>query len=251
MGACSPPPPVEVTRDRSAPIQTDRLQYVARRAYEGVEFSVPFTYTNRSADTVFLPNCRVEGRPDLDMALQKRVRGQWHRVWGSGTLLCLSPPVVIAPGKTYTDTLEVFGGTSGKQVYPELEVREVEGEYRLVWTQLHTGFDSEPYPQGDTLPLDAKVSNPFTLKVGWGGAGGEIGRPLYTARDNLRRLRPTDRAESRRVAGSHRPGSFRTPAPQASCARRVPRRSADRYCGLATRGSATRTSPLPPTGELD
>jgi len=157
-----------VTRDESAPIQTDRLHYVARRRYEGVEFSVPFTYTNRSADTVFLPNCRVESGVDLDMALQKRVRGQWHRVWGSGTLLCLSPPVVIAPGKTYTDTLEVFGGTPGKQVYPEFEVREVEGEYRLAWTQLRGPFDAARYPQGDTLPLDAKVSNAFALTVGWG-----------------------------------------------------------------------------------
>ncbi len=168
MAACSAPEPIEVTRDESAPIQTDRLHYTARLRYEGVEFSIPFTYVNRSADTVFLPNCRVEGRPDLDMALQKRVGASWHRVWGSGTLLCLSPPVVIAPGKTYTDTLEVFGGTPGKQVYPELEVREVEGEYRLVWTQLRGPFDAVRYPQGDTLPLDAKVSNPFTLKVGWG-----------------------------------------------------------------------------------
>ncbi len=168
ISACSPPHVVEVARDESAPIQTDRLQYVARRVDRGVEFSVPFTYTNRSADTVFLPNCRVETGVELNMGLQKKVGGTWRNVWGSITLLCLSPPILIPPGETYTDTLEVYGGKPGKQVAPELAVDEVEGEYRLVWTQLHAPFDPLRYPFGDTLPLAAKVSNPFALTVrGW------------------------------------------------------------------------------------
>lgn len=99
------------------------------------------------------------------MALQKRVGARWQQVWGSITLLCLSPPVVIAPGDRYTDTLEVFGGTPGKPIAPTLQVPEVEGEYRLVWTQLRGPFDAPRYPQGDSLPLERKVSNPFALTV--------------------------------------------------------------------------------------
>jgi len=161
--ACSPVS-IGVPRDTDAPIQTDRSQYVAKRVSQGVEFTIPFTFTNTTSETVFLPNCRVSGKIDLDMILQKQVDGGWRTVWSPITRLCLSPPVLIAPQETYVDTLRGFGGRPGEPVAPELQVQEVEGVYRLVWTQLRGGFRPERYPQGDTLPLALKVSNAFELK---------------------------------------------------------------------------------------
>jgi hypothetical protein len=174
IAACGSPP-ADITRDGSAEIQTHGLRYAARHVHGGVEFTIPFTYANRSADSLFLVNCsygtrvgsRTVNRVDLSMVLQKRTGGTWQTVWEAITSLCLSPPVWIAPGATYTDTLRLFGGKPGRPVAPELAVDRVAGEYRLVWQQLRRARAGAAYPEGDTLPLDSRASNPFILTGGW------------------------------------------------------------------------------------
>lgn len=161
--------------DAGAAIRTDRLEYAARPVAGGVAFDVPFTYTNRSADSVFLVNCQigirvgeqVVRRVALAMELEKRSGGAWKPVWGAITDLCLSPPVWVAPGASYTDTLRVFGGRPGGHAGPELEVAEVAGEYRLAWPQLRRASPSRRYPDGDTLPAASRTSNAFTVTGGW------------------------------------------------------------------------------------
>ncbi|HEX8393816.1 MAG TPA: hypothetical protein VF665_15855 [Longimicrobium sp.] len=174
LAACGAPPP-EVTRDESAALQTHQLRYEARRAPGGVEFTIPFTYRNRSADSLFLVNCqygtrvgnRTVQRVDLSMELQKKADGTWTKAWEAITSLCLSPAVWIAPGAAYSDTMRIFGGKPGRAVAPELAVQRVAGEYRLVWQQLRRATPSQSYPDGDTLPTEARVSNSFVLTGGW------------------------------------------------------------------------------------
>jgi hypothetical protein len=174
LAACTRPA-APMVRDASAPIQTDRLRYRAMPARDGVEFSIPFTFTNPSSDSLFIENCqtgtRVGGRDvrrvELDMELQKNERGEWKRVWGAITAACLSPPVWIGPRGSYTDTLRVFGGRPGQPVAPELEVAYLAGEYRVVWHQPRKPSPGRSYPEGDTLPRAARVSNAFLLTGGW------------------------------------------------------------------------------------
>ncbi len=110
---------------------------------------------------------RTVSRVDLGMELQKKTGGTWAHAWASITNLCLSDPVWIAPGATYTDTMRIFGGRPGGATAPRLEVERVAGEYRLVWQQLRRPRGGAAYPEGDTLPLEARVSNPFVLTGGW------------------------------------------------------------------------------------
>jgi hypothetical protein len=175
LAACGGSPPPDIARDGGAPIHTDQPRYAAGRAPGGVDFTIPFTYRNRSADPVFVVHCsygarvgnRTVTRVDLSMSLQKKSGERWQPAWEGITTLCLSDPVWIAPGATYTDTMRIFGGKPGGSYAPRLEVERVAGEYRLVWHQLRTARPGAAYPEGDTLPLDARVSNAFVLTGGW------------------------------------------------------------------------------------
>jgi len=175
LAACGGTPSVTIARDESAAIQTHELRYAARRATGGVEFRVPFTFTNRATDSLFIVSCqygtrvgnRTVNRVDLGMALQKKANGTWKTAWEAITTLCLSPPVWIAPGATYSDTVRIFGGKPGRPVAPTLDVDRVAGEYRLVWQQLLKVSPSKPYPEGDTLPVESRASNAFVLTGDW------------------------------------------------------------------------------------
>lgn len=175
LAACGSTPPVTITRDESAAIQTHQLRYAARRAPGGVEFRVPFTFTNLASDSLFIVSChygtrvgnRTVNRVDLSMELQKKANGIWNTAWEAVTTLCLSPPVWIAPGATYSDTIRIFGGKPGRPFAPTLDVDRVGGEYRLVWQQLRKVSPSKTYPEGDTLPVASRASNPFVLTGGW------------------------------------------------------------------------------------
>ncbi len=148
--------------DAASPIRTDRAEYTARRVADGVEVEIPFTYTNRTGRTVYVVNCNGIAPPGL----QKRVDGEWMRAWSAAVPLCLSPPIVIGAGRTYTDTLRVFAGTPSSGVAPVLEVEEVEGVYRLVWENVVHDYDDARPGFGEPLPLEARISNPFRLEEG-------------------------------------------------------------------------------------
>ncbi|HKJ01657.1 MAG TPA: hypothetical protein VJ997_04360, partial [Longimicrobiales bacterium] len=75
-----------------------------------------------------------------------------------------SPPVVIGPGKTFTDTFDVFGAPPGSNVLPAFVFPEVEGVYRLFWVQARPAADSAGTPDLQrSLDMRLRVSNPFTL----------------------------------------------------------------------------------------
>lgn len=148
-------------RESEAPLQTDRLAYTLRRADGGLNAEIPFTYTNRTGNGVYVVNCNQSAPP----ILEKRIEGRWETAWAPVVLLCLSPPIVIEAGETYSDTLRVYGGDSTSDIYPRFRGEEVEGTYRLVWLGVVHNYDPDRQGFGDELALEERISNTFTLTV--------------------------------------------------------------------------------------
>ena len=140
-----------------SPIQTDRVRYEATPLrsgkLEGVEVSIPMTFTNVTAGTVYFVGCHRPPAP----VLQKRVEGEWVNVWGAVELLCLSPPWPITPGEKFRDTLHVQGFWPGQNIAPEF-TSDVPGTYRLL-RAVHSG----PDPLAPLIPEESRVSNEFEL----------------------------------------------------------------------------------------
>lgn len=170
LAACSAPPSVE--RDPAPLIQTDALEYPLVRNDVGYRTSIPFTFRNLTGEAVHLPNCDGDVRPVLEM----RRGTSWFEAWTPYRQECVSDPVVIPAGGTFTDTLEVFGAPPASNVLPIFTFPEIEGVYRLVWTQAmappagteEEAGDGTEAPgagvQGTRLPLEQRVSNPFVLR---------------------------------------------------------------------------------------
>jgi hypothetical protein len=131
-----------------------------RREGEWYRAVIPYTYTNRTGDSVYLTNCNG----DVSPSLQRRVDGKWTGWWYPVMNECLSPPVVIAPGAVYRDSLGIMLGRQDREVYEQL-VAARSLEVRLDWQQALTSFSAEKYPFGPQLPLEQRVSNAFTLRI--------------------------------------------------------------------------------------
>jgi hypothetical protein len=61
-------------------------------------------------------------------------------------------------------SLALAAGLPGSSYHPPFEVEEVAGTYRLVWTVFARWDPDAPGPQAQ-LPVEQRVSNPFTLRV--------------------------------------------------------------------------------------
>jgi hypothetical protein len=135
-----------------APIQTDKKAYKVTVTQKSVKFQINYSYMNRTGGVVFLPSCKKPYRP----LLEKKVEDRWTPVVDSMGLVCGGPPVRIGPGKTYRGSFEVEAFLPGNNMRPELkiDVREIEGVYRLV--HVFSG-------QNQTFPLEKRVSNEFNL----------------------------------------------------------------------------------------
>jgi hypothetical protein len=140
-----------------APIQTDRTHYEAQRIEgsgpSGVQMTIPMTFRNMTAKTVYFVGCR---RPPMPI-LQKRVLGTWVTAWGGIELLCLSPPWEVAPGATRQDTLRLSGFWPGQNAGPEF-LTDVPGRYRLL-----RAVHKAPDPLSPLIPEAARISNEFEL----------------------------------------------------------------------------------------
>ncbi|MBC8145727.1 MAG: hypothetical protein H7X80_09075, partial [bacterium] len=92
---------VDTTASVAPAIPVREIQ--ARRVDFGYAAVIPYTYTNRSGDSVYLVNCNGDVSPSMEQFIE----GQWKKVWQPATNGCLSRPVVIAPGASYSDTLHM------------------------------------------------------------------------------------------------------------------------------------------------
>lgn len=158
LAACSAPPQVE--RDPEPLLQTSELRYRVTKNRVGFAATIPFTYRNETGGAVYLANCDGDVRP----MLQKQRNGKWFDAWEPFRTRCQSPPVVIQPGATFADTLDLMGAPPGSNVMPAFVFPEIEGVYRLVWFQAMESPPDSVGGAGARLEERYRVSNPFVLE---------------------------------------------------------------------------------------
>jgi hypothetical protein len=141
------------------PIQTDSVFYALRPDGPGWATTIGFSYRNSDSDTVYVVNCNGA----ILMNLQKRVAGEWIDSWYAEGNDCLSPPVVIPPGEVFRGEIAVWGGEPGNSSFNTFRLTPIDGEYRLLWHRPVYHYNPRQGSFGDTLPLEGRVSNPFTL----------------------------------------------------------------------------------------
>lgn len=156
--ACGAPPQVE--RDPEPLMQTSDLRYQVTKNRIGFAATIPYTYRNATGGTVYLANCDGDIRP----MLQKQRNGKWFDAWEPFRIHCESPPVVIRPGATFSDTLDLMGAPPGSNVMPAFVFPEIEGVYRLVWFQALSSPPDSSGGSGSRLDERYRVSNPFVLE---------------------------------------------------------------------------------------
>jgi hypothetical protein len=144
-----------------APMRTSAAVYQLQSHPHGFVVKIPYTYTNRSGAPLYLTNCNGDVSPGLEWESD----GKWTPVWYPTMNECLSPPVVIKPGESYSDTLGLVIQEYQKEIYPEVRRSGSTRRYRLIWHQALASFDANARPFGPSVPIDQRVSNPFQLKA--------------------------------------------------------------------------------------
>lgn len=150
--------PAPLTRDTAAMFQTDSLAYTLHTGTIGYQGDVGVTLTNRTAGTIYIVNCGGS----TSVQLEKRVGVAWQGVWSPAIPLCLSPPITVPVGGAYRTRISIFGGYPGTNTFPQFLVADVTGEYRAVWGSVLSTYQDR-LPFGETLPLESRTSNRFTL----------------------------------------------------------------------------------------
>jgi len=158
----SPDPVGATTPDPDgAPIVTDLASYTLERGSHGWEGEISFEYTNRTDGTISILNCNES----FSLRLEKLEDGDWISAWGPAIPECLSPPIEIEPGASYVRTLPVFGGFPGSNVYPQFQVEEIDGTYRLVIESAYWNYDHDGPPWGEQLPVEERASHTFEIRT--------------------------------------------------------------------------------------
>jgi len=148
-----------VDRDPTPLLQTEALSYLLERTELGYRATIPWTFRNETGAPVYLEHCDGDVRPLLEMDRD----GLWFPAWEPYRDACASPPIVIQPGATWADTLELFGAPPQSNVMPVFVFPEIEGVYRLVWPRAYATYDRLAGVPGELLPLEQRVSNRFVL----------------------------------------------------------------------------------------
>jgi hypothetical protein len=143
------------------PAVTDSLSYTLVRGDHGFSTTISFVYTNPLPHRVYVTNCRG----GTSLSLEKWDGERWTEAWSPAILSCLSPPIVIEPGGEYTGGIWVFAGFPSNNFHPKFGVEPIPGIYRIVWHEMLSSFDSNRYPFGKRISLNARVSNAFELRM--------------------------------------------------------------------------------------
>lgn len=160
VASCDAAP--EVQRDPEPLIQTSELRYTLTSDELGFRTTIPYTFRNTTGGPVYLPNCEGDVRP----ILQVELRGAWFDAWEPFRIRCVHAPVVIGPGEVFEDTLHFFGAPAGSNLVPAFAFAEVQGVYRLLWTQAVTRHEEGRVDPTALLPLEQRTSNRFVLERG-------------------------------------------------------------------------------------
>ena len=149
-----------LARDSERLIQTESLAYDLRSDGPGLGVEIGYVFTNRTGAPVYLVNCGG----GFGLHLEREVEGVWRFAWGPILPLCLSPPIVIESNATFADTLRVWGAPPGSNTYPQFDVEDPSGIYRIVWDAALSSFQ-DSVPLGPQIPFEARISNRFTLRI--------------------------------------------------------------------------------------
>jgi hypothetical protein len=151
----------DLTRDHDAPFQTGSTEYVLNRTSAGYAMEIDFQFTNPRDGLVYFVNCNGA----TGLVLEKWVAGQWQIAWAPVMPLCLSPPIIVRPHDAWSGKVHVYAGEFESNHYPQFDIRELEGVYRLQWVELLSSYDADRYPFGELLPRSERVSNRFEVRV--------------------------------------------------------------------------------------
>ncbi len=146
-------------RDPGAPVQTDTTSYVLRKDWVGWRTEIRITWRNPGADTLYIVNCRGQ----TGLWLQRRDGSQWRDFWTPGMELCLGDPIRIPPGSAFSDTVRIWGAEPGHSVAPAFPTKEVEGSFRLLWTDVVYHYTGHGPIFGVPVPIAYRHSNSFRL----------------------------------------------------------------------------------------
>jgi len=166
MVACSDAPvqstgPTNIVRDTTALFQTDSLAYALIHRDGTYNMVVDATLTNRTSGPIYISNCAGA----TGIYLEKQTAAGWTIVRSPILPACLSPPIVIAIGATYTFNVNLAGGDSGSTRFaPQYRVTDLNGEYRLLWDGAFSSYDQNS-GTGAPLTENWRVSNHFLVRA--------------------------------------------------------------------------------------
>ncbi|HEX6096403.1 MAG TPA: hypothetical protein VF432_08780 [Thermoanaerobaculia bacterium] len=153
------PTPAKTPAVPAAPIRTDRSSYVLTNGSQGPETTIVATLRAPADQTLYILNCN--GASGLTM--QRRSGEEWVYSWVISMAACMSPPIVVPPGGEHTGRLALHERAGA--VPEPVGGRLVSGTYRMVWTGVLTSFDPNTEGFGPELPMEQRVSAPFTIQV--------------------------------------------------------------------------------------
>ena len=78
--------------------------------------------------------------------------------WSPTIPLCLSAPIVVAPGTTFRTRLLIFAGRPVTNTEPKFLVGTIDGAFRMIWGAL-----SYSGPAREMIPNDERISNRFSI----------------------------------------------------------------------------------------
>ena len=140
-------------------VTVDRESYTARRAASAIELDIVSTFSNRTADSVWLHPC---GKSQPSFALEKWVDGAWVPAFSPAcTMMLMLHPPAVAAGGSRTDTARVRSYLDANTA-PRFSVEAIAGTYRLVYAQAYGSWKANEGP-GDLLPLAQRASAPFRI----------------------------------------------------------------------------------------
>lgn len=140
-------------------LRTDRPAYSARQEGGVTAIDFELAYTNHLRVPVAVPSCHTPMRP----ILEKRVDGVWVYAFSPVELMCITPPLVIAPGATYTLRYPLRADRYSLERWPGAAQDGVAGTYRFVWfVATHERGTGGRTPE--RLPFEYTVSNTFIIE---------------------------------------------------------------------------------------
>lgn len=154
------PVPVQTPPAPVAGIRTDRTSYVLTNGPQGPEATIVATLRAPADQTLYILNCNGMS----SATVQRKVGEAWVYAMVIASSACLSPPIVVPSGGEHTARISL-NDFSAPVVDPDGTRRIVPGTYRVVWTGVLTSFDSNKPGFGPELPLEQRVSAPFTIEA--------------------------------------------------------------------------------------